>query len=90
MLLELAGLLLLQIRTHLSKYWSDGGSSSLSEMVKWHACLWEEKHRGGVGGGNRLLLTVVWQVSPHCGAPHPPLPPLEPKEGECDLNDPMT
>lgn len=25
--------------THLSKYWSDGGSSSLPEVVKWHACL---------------------------------------------------
>lgn len=25
--------------SHLSKYWSDGGSSSLPEVVKWHACL---------------------------------------------------
>lgn len=47
--LDLAGLRLQQILTHLSKYWSDGGSSSLPEVVKWHACLWEERYRGAEG-----------------------------------------
>lgn len=37
--LHTAGPRLQHTSTHLSKYWSNGGSSSLPEMVKWHARL---------------------------------------------------
>ena len=46
---DLAGLRLQQTSTHLSKYWSDGGSYSLPEVVKWHACLGGGRQKGGRG-----------------------------------------
>lgn len=64
---DLMGLRLQQTSAHLSKYWSDGGSS-LPEVVKWHACLWEGRQKGGRG---ELLATALRQVSSHRGSPPP-------------------
>lgn len=70
------GLCQQQTSTHLSKYWSDGGSSSLPEMVKWHACL--QGGAGRWGGAQRLALAT--ELSPPWNST--PLPKaLEPRKG---------
>lgn len=56
MFLELVGLCLQQTSTHLSKYWSDDGSFSLPEVVKWHACLGGKAERWR---GDKLLALAV-------------------------------
>lgn len=83
MFLDPAGLRLQLTSTHLSKYWSNGGSSSLPEMVKWHACLWEGRQRGG--DKDKLLERNMWQVSPPAEFHPSPSKALEPREGTRDL-----
>lgn len=56
--------------THLSKYWSNGGFSSLPEVVKRHARLREGRQRHGEG--RKLPAVATWQGPPHCGAPPQP------------------